>query len=432
MMDYTAEYDRADANKLALLAARQQLEAGQFEAQTKRQGFEQGQRRQNKLATLYADQSMRSNPTALEDALLSDPLTAADGLAARKSRIDAEHTQAQTRKSGADADASSYKLRIDKANQALKDVAAFQSPMQALADLQAKAQAGQLPPEHAQALAQQLQTIQNPQQWAEWQRQTRYRMLDAKDQLEQEWKAKSEARAATNDAATNANRDLIAGPGGQFVPNAPLIKAKTQIAAAGATQAPGMTYMTDKDGNIVGLPTKALLGRTVVANVVTDANKAPLPGKDGGMTEDQGKASGWLAQATTAFSNMEKARGGSRPGVGDFVGRVPLMGDVGNAMRPESRQLFVQAAESLSEALLRAATGAGVNRDEAAQKVRELTPQFGDSDAVISQKRAAVPVYLKSLEARAGRKGTQAAQQATGSAQAPAAPGKVINFGDLK
>lgn len=56
----------------------------------------------------------------------------------------------------------------------------------------------------------------------------------------------------------------------------------------------------------------------------------------------------------------------------------------------------------MSESLLRAATGAGINKMEAEQKVAELTPQFGDSDAVIKQKMAAIPIYIESLKMRAG------------------------------
>ena len=36
------------------------------------------------------------------------------------------------------------------------------------------------------------------------------------------------------------------------------------------------------------------------------------------------------------------------------------------------------------------------------QKVRELTPQIGDSEAVIKQKKDAIPMYIESLKVRAG------------------------------
>jgi hypothetical protein len=83
---------------------------------------------------------------------------------------------------------------------------------------------------------------------------------------------------------------------------------------------------------------------------------------------------------------------------------VPGVGEnFANKLRPEERQKFVQAGSSMSEALLRAATGAGMNEYEAKQKVRELVPQLGDTPGVVAQKTASYDVYMKSLQARAGR-----------------------------
>lgn len=127
------------------------------------------------------------------------------------------------------------------------------------------------------------------------------------------------------------------------------------------------------------------------------------------LTEDQGKAVGWLVQAENAYKNMNAAitknPDASKPGFNDALAAVPSFGvtsGVANMMRGDERQKYMQGASSLSEALLRAATGAGVNKDEAAQKVKELTPQIGDSDATIAQKNKAIPYYIESLKVRAG------------------------------
>jgi hypothetical protein len=135
-----------------------------------------------------------------------------------------------------------------------------------------------------------------------------------------------------------------------------------------------------------------------------------VDGAGGGkMTEDQAKASGWLVQAENAFKNMKAATAtnpdASKPGFNDAFAAIPSLGlttGIANIMRGPARQQYMQGASSMSEALLRAATGAGVNKDEALQKVRELTPQIGDSDAVIAQKEAAIPLYIESLKMRAG------------------------------
>ena len=159
----------------------------------------------------------------------------------------------------------------------------------------------------------------------------------------------------------------------------------------------------------------------------------PLRGK-GAMTEDQGKATGWLVQAENAFKNMKAATtstpSAANPGFNDALERFSNTGPslgigaaAANLMRGEDRQKFLQGASSLSESLLRAATGAGINKDEAQQKARELTPQFGDSDAVIQQKMDAIPLYIESLKVRAGL----GAQKAAGIGKQPA-PIKFLGF----
>ena len=148
--------------------------------------------------------------------------------------------------------------------------------------------------------------------------------------------------------------------------------------------------------------------------------KTPYNPNQSKMTEDQAKASGWLSQATNAYGNMQKVMYKT-----DAMGQ-PLLDANGKPMlnysniQPSTkevlaaglgmpgaaqkapRQQFVQATESMSEALLRAATGAGVNIDEAKQKVRELTPQYWDKPSTIQQKLDAIPVYLESLKVRSG------------------------------
>lgn len=144
---------------------------------------------------------------------------------------------------------------------------------------------------------------------------------------------------------------------------------------------------------------------TSMARPAATMDGSRVVGKSG-LTEDQGKATSWLAQATNSWNNMNKAiqknPGAVKPGIGDAIGSIPMMGAAGRYATGAERQEFTQAASSLSEALLRAATGAGVNANEAQQKIDELTPQFGDKDERIKQKMDSIPVYIESLKARAG------------------------------
>jgi hypothetical protein len=126
-------------------------------------------------------------------------------------------------------------------------------------------------------------------------------------------------------------------------------------------------------------------------------------------TEDERKAAGWYAQADNARRNMAnilvRDPTASAPTLKESaLSKVPGWGEeLANNARPENRQMFVQAASSMSEALLRAATGAGINESEARQKANELVPILGDKPGTIQQKIEAYDVYMASLRARANR-----------------------------
>ena len=166
--------------------------------------------------------------------------------------------------------------------------------------------------------------------------------------------------------------------------------------------------------------------------VMAGADGKPLTkpaGNEAAPTEDERKAAGWVSQAENAWTNMRAAafdaRGNIKAAAKPNTVEVLAPNEtVKNASRTPERQKFVQAASSMSEALLRAATGAGVNKEEADQKVRELTPQPFDSQELIQQKMDAIPPYLNSLRTRANRalpKGLDpvAAVPVAGSASAP-------------
>ena len=108
-----------------------------------------------------------------------------------------------------------------------------------------------------------------------------------------------------------------------------------------------------------------------------------------------------------AMYQKGKPTGAEVPGkIESALGTLPFVGESLSAgVRGFSgdRQQFTQAASSLSEALLRAATGAGVNKEEAKQKLEELTPLFSDNADTRKQKLEAIPMYLESLKTRAGR-----------------------------
>lgn len=130
-----------------------------------------------------------------------------------------------------------------------------------------------------------------------------------------------------------------------------------------------------------------------------------IPGTEKPATEDQSKAGGWLRQATNAYKNMTDAIT-KDPEAASPTMTEKLAGKVGteavNAVASPQRQRYINAASEFSEAVLRAATGAGVTIDEAKQKIEALTPGYFDSPELVAQKQKAMEVYLDSLRVRAG------------------------------
>lgn len=208
--------------------------------------------------------------------------------------------------------------------------------------------------------------------------------------------------AKINPQQTDFQRKLAALEGAGVKPNSP-----EWLQAMGAYVAPengpAETWGSpvdemDENGN----PIRVIYSNRRNRSVVPGA-RPHIRATTGMPTEDERKASGWYQQATNAYKNMEGVLAtnptADEPGVIESLS--PEI--IANQTRSPARQQYVQAASSFSEAVLRAATGAGVNKDEAAQKVRELTPQLGDSPEVRKQKRASMLVYLDSLKDRAGR-----------------------------
>jgi hypothetical protein len=187
-------------------------------------------------------------------------------------------------------------------------------------------------------------------------------------------------------------------------------------------------------------------GRAVYTPRDAAVGMQPVPAGGGQPSEDERKAAGWLTQARTAYANMQKAIAenpdAAKPtGREVAVGALPVVGQgAAYAGMSPARQKFTTAASSATEAILRAATGAGQNREEVVQKIQELTPRYGEDASVTKMKNEMMQMYLNSLETRAGRAApggasgglprTRAALNGSGGASPPR-NARTVNFADL-
>jgi hypothetical protein len=125
--------------------------------------------------------------------------------------------------------------------------------------------------------------------------------------------------------------------------------------------------------------------------------------------EDERKAAQWLIGADVAWGNMQKVmkedpESAQTSTTEKLVNAIPRIGpDMANVLRTPDRQKFIHASSMLKEALLRAATGAGYNLQEAKDAVEMVTPIYGEHAETTKQKMDYVPQFLEGLRTRAGR-----------------------------
>lgn len=385
------------AQLLQVQGAQQQNQLGQMKLDEHQRGVERTNRLQALLGSFAPDAKADDQVGALTRGGF---LPEARSLAESSAKVAADKRAAEK------AELESHLKKFEVAGQIMNGV-----KDQATWD-RARAQTAQV---FGQEAAAQMPAVYDPAQIE----QKRMQALSVKDQLEQMWKQKGydlDVQKAGEDARHN--------------------KASEGLTAAGQAITVRGQNMTDARARELGQQGQydAERGvlvdkRTGVARPVVGADGKPLQGGQK-LTEDQAKATGWLVQAENAWKNMQavglkngKPTEAAKPGRIETALSATLPFGAGeaaaNSWRNADRQKFLQGASSLSEALLRAATGAGVNKDEAAQKVRELTPVWGDTDENIKQKMDSIPLYIESLKVRSG----PGAAKAAGVLKAPAPAG---------
>jgi hypothetical protein len=346
------------------------------------QEFEQGQRDQNQLRSVYSQfgKDAEANTNALFKAGLGK-----EAAIYAKSQAELGKSKTDAMKSAVEAQLKRFELG-GQVMTGVRDQATYDAARQQMTAI----------PELADAAAR-MAPIYSPQEVEA----NRLKAMSIKDQYEQMHKQLVLGESQRHNKATEG-----------------LTARGQNMTDARAKEANGKGQYDAERGLLID-------PRTGQARQVVGTDGQPIAPKGGSakMTEDQGKATGWLIQAENAFKNMKAAgfdaqgnpKSAAYPGINDAIANIPGGAPIANSMRSPDRQKFIQGASSLSEALLRAATGAGVNESEAKQKIAELTPQYGEDKATTKQKMAAIPLYIESLKVRAGPGASKAQQLGAGA-----------------
>lgn len=209
VMDYTAEMDQADERRNAL----QMSALGVQQAQANLANAADVASQRNALrAAVTAGQVDLSNPDHVSRALAIAPDVAPGLLKTVQDSATARATSgkaiAETGEIKQKMTTAEYDQRIKRNDQAIKDIAAFATPQDALTSLQAHMDAGDLTPEKAQLVRQTMP--QDPAKFSDWKVAMIRGLMSAKEQMQYSMPdantVATNARVASEGAANRANQ----------------------------------------------------------------------------------------------------------------------------------------------------------------------------------------------------------------------------------
>lgn len=199
-----------------------------------------------------------------------------------------------------------------------------------------------------------------------------------------------------------ANDMLVPDPSnpGKFMPNQPLINAKTQVAQAGASAINNYgspVAGVDAEGKPVFFqPTKTGGAPAIVPGVRPPKD----PNAEKPLTEVQGNATTFAARMVGASSVIDEME---KKGVSGSDPRTMAAGNIATnwAATPEGQQ-YRQAQENWVTANLRKESGAAIPVAEMDKDIAKWFPKVGDSRAVRDQKAQARRVAQEGMLIQAG------------------------------
>jgi hypothetical protein len=318
---------------------------------------------------------------------------------ADKVAADVAETKAKTKKADTETTGMADDQREKKRQRAITDIAAFKTPQEAMASLDAHEKAGDLTPDAAASVRATIPT--NPADFPKWQVGMLQRILSAGEGMKY---LAPDANTVANNRQSGANAKLQADT--SRANNRDTIAATKENQKAQYDAARGVLVDT----------------RTGTATAVTGPDGKPLT-RDKAMTEFQGKSAGFAdraqeadtiltqlhAKGPTGFGLVASDRPGALKGavesvpfigegLGGLVNTLPsaLGGPNANQQRAE------QAQRNFINAILRQESGAAIGASEFENARKQYFPQPGDTPEVIAQKAANRRTAISGLARSAG------------------------------
>lgn len=372
IMDYRADADQAEARKNALQLASMDLSE-------KTQANQRTVKVRNALEALGAGATDEGRINALRATATPEGYAQADSmekmlLERKKTGAEVENKAASTKHLGAQTDAEQYKTRMAKHDQAVKDIAGFASPQEALASLQAHEAAGDVDPQKAAMIRSSIP--QDPAKFPAWQLGMLKNIMAAKDQLAQvspdanarlQAQTSRENNGATIAATDRRHKETIAGENlragvtadGKVDENS---ERTAQAIASGQLPAPtGMALLNPKNQRI--------LGRVMEINPQYDATTVDAKKKAARdfTTGSQGNALRSFAVAGDHLAQLDKLVDAMHNG------DMQLVNKLGNAFSQQTGNPAVTNFEAAKEIVGKEVVKAIVAGGGGVEERRELS-----------------------------------------------------------
>lgn len=420
--EYTADFDRQEANALELAAARQKsADAGQARAddQAMRQAYQQsgGDTKAYRNALVQA-----GNYRAVQ------ALDAAD-LERQKNAAEVGLKTAQTGKAVQETAAGQQTQKFEAAKQHAQELAAVNTPQDVLAYIQSGIQKGVFPQMSPEQIQQKLAQFPSVEAFKQQSMQASIPVLDRlKIEAENERNRLTNQTSRENNTATNAtSRQNNQATVGATIRGQNLTDARSREATQATMSKP--FEVTGADGAPV------LVQQSKDGTIRPVSGYAPKGG-DKPLNDTQSKALLFgtrMQEAEKVLQALEKG------GTTTSIPGARAGGGVGAAINffsPATQQQLNQAKRDFLNAVLRRESGAVIADSEFDSGDKQYFPQQGDSKEVIAQKsrnrRLATELILREVPEK--QRGTSRGGGASGSFDAPAEAGggKVVDFGSLK
>lgn len=386
--EYSAELDMADLRKQGMQQNALALQTGQMGLQDRQRAMQEADTIRNALAGLGGNATDEARINALKATGLPGGFTQADAL--QKSMLDRQKTTADIGRTQADALKTQLAAGLQKFEivgqvmSGVRDQATYDLARQQLAQTFGPEIAQNMPPTYDPAVIEQNKT----------------KAMSVKDQMAQRLKQIEFEQRQANDMLVPDPRNP-----GKFMPNQPLINAKTQVAQAGASAINNYgspVAGVDAEGKPVFFqPTKTGGAPSIVPGV----RPAPKEGT-GQPTEDERKAAGYAIRMEGALKKLEEVGTTNpealKPGVGTSLINMAPEG-VANYMRSEARQRVETAQVDALDAALTLATGAAYTKEQLKGLSRSYFTQPGDDPATIKDKEQRLAEVIETARIRAGR-----------------------------